>query len=122
MVCSVCAEQDEKEFRTIKEYLYNNPGATMSEVSTVLDIKIEKIKRYLREGRLEILNDDGNLILECENCGKSIKTGRFCENCAKDMTNQLRSTARSISKSMSKDDAMKKNLGMRYLSKDVKKK
>jgi len=73
-LCPSCREHEEKEFQRIKQYLYENPGASLTQVSVELDISVEMIRRFLREGRLEIANDDGNLILECENCGKSIRT------------------------------------------------
>lgn len=121
-ICPVCKDQDEVDFKNVKEYLYKNPGATMSEISTVLEISVEKIKTYLKDGRLEIINNEGNMILECESCGKAIKTGRFCNECSSGLSKDLRSTASQISSSISAAEAAaKKAIGMRYLNKDEKK-
>ncbi len=119
-ICPTCKEADEEDFKRVKEYLYKNPGATLSEVSSALDVSVEKIKAYLKEGRLEIIGNDGNMILECEVCGKAIRTGRFCDECSKDLTNELRTTAGEISASLSKSESAKKAIGMRYLNKDIK--
>ena len=121
-ICPVCKEQDEEDFKRVKEYLYKNPGASMSELSTVLEISVEKIKLYLKDGRLEIINNEGNMVLECESCGKAIKSGRLCEECSRGFANEFKSTASQISSSLSEAEAAKtKAIGMRYLNKDGKK-
>lgn len=95
-ICYACRQMEEEDFQRIKKYLYENPGATITQVSTDLEVSIEKIKRFLREGRLEITGDDGNIILECENCGKSIKSGRYCAECERNLTSVLKTAASQI--------------------------
>jgi flagellar operon protein (TIGR03826 family) len=119
-ICPACKDQDEATFRKVKEYLYQNPGAALSEVSSVLDVSVEKIKAYLKEGRLEIIGGEGNLILECESCGKAIKTGRFCDECSRDVAKGFKTTAQQMNNSVSKAEAAQKAIGMRYLNKDGK--
>lgn len=80
-ICTKCIETEENEFKIVKEYVYDNPGATISEVSQETGVTVEKIMRFLREERLEIKSENSNLILECERCGRAINSGRFCENC-----------------------------------------
>jgi len=121
-ICPVCRDDDEKDFKRVKDYLYQYPGATLSQVSTELDMSVEKIKMFLRDGRLEIINNEGNMILECEGCGKAIKTGRFCDECSKGLTNDLKSTASRINQSISQSEAEKRRaVEMRYLNKDERK-
>ena len=120
-ICPACKGADEEDFKKVKAYLWDNPGATLSEVSTVLGISVEKVRSFLKEGRLEIISNDGNMILECEKCGKSIKSGRLCDDCTRGLSNELRSTASQMS-SASSEAALnaKKAIGMRYLNKDGK--
>lgn len=80
-ICIRCIETEENEFKIVKEYIYDNPGATISEVSQETEVSVEKIMRFLREERLEIKSENSNLLLECERCGRAINSGRFCENC-----------------------------------------
>jgi len=115
-ICPVCKQKDEEDFKRVKEYLYENPGANITQISTDLDISVETIKRYLKEGRLEIIGDEGNLILECEMCGKAIKTGRYCELCERELTRELKSTANQLSKTISLYE--ERRGGLRYLSKE----
>lgn len=89
-ICNSCIETEENEFKVVKEYVYDNPGATISEVSQETEVTVEKIMRFLREERLEIMSENSNLILECERCGRSIKSGRFCENCKEQMNKDFR--------------------------------
>lgn len=117
-ICPVCKQLDETDFKRVKEYLYQNPGATLQQVSSELEISVDKIKRFLKEGRLEIVGEDANLFLECESCGKAIKTGRFCDECEKNLTRDLSAVAGQISQSLSKEDASKKGSELRYLHKD----
>ena len=117
-ICLICKQADEEDFQKIKKYLYENPGASLTQVSTELEVSIEKIKRFLKEGRLEITGDDGNMILECENCSKSIKSGRYCSECERNLASGLRTAANQIKSEMnSTAEASKKTVNMKYRNK-----
>lgn len=121
-VCQACKQADEEDFKKVKEYLYKNPGSSMTQVSNDLEISVEKIKRYLKDGRLEITSSDGNMILECETCGKAIKSGRFCDECERDLAAGFKSTAVQMKTEIDLNaEAAKKAIGMRYLNKEDKK-
>lgn len=89
-ICNKCIDIEENEFKIVKEYIYDNPGATISEVSQETEVSVEKIMRFLREERLEIKSENSNLILECERCGRAINSGRFCEDCKNDITRDFK--------------------------------
>ncbi|KAB3526650.1 TIGR03826 family flagellar region protein [Alkaliphilus serpentinus] len=80
-ICSRCGENDEESFKRVKEYLYDHPGATISEVSEATEVSEKLILKFLRDNRIEI-RDESNFFLDCERCGKAIKSGRFCDSCA----------------------------------------
>ena len=88
--CPICIDHDEEDFSKIREYLYVHPFAKIFEVSINLDISINKIKRFLRDGRIEIVEKD-NQFLKCEICGKSICTGQYCDECCKSTVHDFRS-------------------------------
>ncbi|WP_010681200.1 MerR family transcriptional regulator [Acetivibrio cellulolyticus] len=119
-ICQDCKQLDEVNFKKVKEYLYDHPRSSLFDVSKELEISVQQIKVYLKEGRLEIVGSEGNMILECERCGKSITTGRFCNECSKEVTNDIKSTADQMNKSMPKTEevASKRTNGMRYLNKN----
>ena len=89
-VCSVCTEIDEQDFSKIKEYLNDHPCAKIYDVAYDLDISVKKIKRYLRENRLEIL-EYNNHFLFCEMCGKAVRSGQYCDECYKGLHNNFKS-------------------------------
>lgn len=122
--CQACVRREEEDYQKVKEYLYDNPGASMNEVSSVTGVSVEKIMRFLREGRLEIV-EGSNIVLECERCKRSIRTGRFCNDCMKGIEGELESAAKEISasieqlKSTNPDRGLKKDVRneIRYLNK-----
>lgn len=128
-ICPVCRQLEEEEFKRVKDYLYQNPGASITQVSTELEISIELIRRFLKEGRLEIVGDCANMVLECEVCGKSINSGRYCVECERELANGLKATASVLSNqlggnagsSTQKQPQSNRGVGMRYLNQEDKK-
>jgi flagellar operon protein (TIGR03826 family) len=121
-ICSTCKQLDEDDFKKVKDYLYENPGASITELSNQLEVSVEKIKRFLRDGRLEISGSEGNVFLECEGCGKAINSGRFCSECERSLTKDLTSAAgqlNAITKPQANNQANRDG-GMRYLNKHSK--
>jgi flagellar operon protein (TIGR03826 family) len=115
-VCPTCSKKDEEDFKRVKEYLYENPGASVVQISNDLEISVRKIKTYLREGRLEIIGDEGNLLLECEICGKSIRTGRFCQECSDELVRDIKSVSSQMKKPEVEENKKKMGGAMRYLN------
>lgn len=52
-ICLSCRRDDEKDFKIIKEYIDENPGANISEVAEGTGVDTKKIIEFLREGRLK---------------------------------------------------------------------
>jgi uncharacterized protein len=107
-VCSNCIEQDKKDFDRIRDYLYIHPRAKIFEVANNLDILVPKIKRYLKDGRLEII-EKNNLFLKCEKCGQPICSGVQCNDCLKQASHDYKS-------SYAVSDTTKKQARVSYLS------
>ncbi|HPU63825.1 MAG TPA: flagellar protein, partial [Mobilitalea sp.] len=64
----------------VKQYVYDHPKAEMHEVSEACNVSIGQIKQWIREERLAF-SDDSVIGIDCEGCGVTIKTGRFCKAC-----------------------------------------
>lgn len=88
-LCSYCLEEDEKIYKKVREYIEQHPRCTVMEVSEALDVPVEKIIQFLREGKLELSKENSNMMLDCERCGRPIKTGRFCKECAEVLEKEL---------------------------------
>ena len=114
--CPACRDELEKKFQVVKEYIRENPGATIQQISDDNEISTSQIKQWIREERLQF-TDDSPIGIECENCGASIKTGRFCDNCKNTMASNL---ASSIEKPQAPEPPKKKEEHknkMRFLEK-----
>lgn len=88
LLCPACMEELEKKFAQVKQYIYDNPKATMPEIAEANDIETRQIERWVREERLTF-GDDSPVGIECENCGATIKSGRFCPKCKDAMAKGL---------------------------------
>lgn len=88
-LCPECQKLDEEDFSKVKDYLYDNPGASLIEVSEATGVSSDKILRYLKEGKLELSSEQSG-ILKCERCGKPIRAGRFCDVCAAEISKGLK--------------------------------
>lgn len=84
MICPKCNEKENKDFDMVKDYILEYPLATIQEISTATNVRIHKIREFLREGRL-VISDKSPIFLNCEICGAPIKFGRVCKSCAESL-------------------------------------
>lgn len=85
VICPACREKLEKKFQEVKEYIRANKGVGINDVAEACDVEVSQIRQWLREERLELTADSG-VYITCESCGAPIRSGRFCEKCAGNMT------------------------------------
>jgi len=91
--CPACMKAMEEKFQTCKEYIRDNPGANIQTVAEETDTSIKMIKQWVREERLTFA--EGSVVgIECEGCGASILTGRYCASCKFKMQQNLMNAAR----------------------------
>lgn len=93
ILCPVCMEELDNKFKTVKQYIREHPKATMYEISQENDVTIPQIERWVREERL-VFSEDSPIGIECENCGATIKSGRFCAKCKDNVARGLGSLYR----------------------------
>ncbi len=67
-ICPECTDKEEDEFRIVRDYIWDNPGGNMKQVSEATEVDLEKIMKWLREERL---------ILKMEN-GEAFDSGLKC--------------------------------------------
>lgn len=86
--CHECTKRLEEKFKQVKEYIYEHPGAGITEVSEENDVSKSIIRYWVREERLSF-SKDSHVDFVCEKCGTSISTGRFCKKCKKEVQRDL---------------------------------
>lgn len=116
-ICPECKDKQEEDFQRVKEYVRENRGATINQVADECDVDKSQIHQWLREERLELTEGSG-ITLSCEVCGASINTGRFCNKCRRDLTNDLvKAASAGIQQESTAVKATRERDKMRFLSK-----
>ena len=105
-ICPDCLAEEEAKFQRVKDYLWDHPGATIPQVSDDTDVGEAIIKKFVREGRLIELQGS-NIKVDCENCGKPISQGRFCDECSNKIATDIQKTkSKSKKKKRNRQDKM----------------
>ena len=86
--CPVCLEKQEEDLKKVKEYMWDNKGATVQELSENCNVDAKLIMQWLRKERIQLASESG-IELFCETCGNKILTGRYCDKCKLDTQNRL---------------------------------
>lgn len=89
-ICESCKAALEDKFQDVKKYIRDNPRSSVQMVADANEVSTRQIKQWIREERLTF-SDDSPIGIDCERCGATIKTGRFCEACKDAMKNDLNS-------------------------------
>lgn len=88
-VCSNCMKVLEEKFVEVKKYVREHPKVGIRELSQEMGVSVAQINRWVREERL-VFSEDSAVGLPCERCGAMIRTGRYCNACKQNVTNELR--------------------------------
>lgn len=113
-ICPECAKEIEKKFMEVKQYIRDNPTASIGEVAEENDIPMSQIKKWIRQERLTFSESSG-MTIECEKCGRPILTGRFCKECKNSMSNSLSSLYKSKENTVKKENHKDANGKMRFI-------
>lgn len=116
-LCPTCREEMEERFQKVKEYIQNNKDTTIKTVAEACEVDESQIRQWVREERLVFAEGSG-VGVECEKCGKTIMTGRFCDKCKADMVRTLSAAGRQrvVQQPVETKDS-KDNPRMRFLQK-----
>ena len=117
IVCPSCREALEAEFQKVKKYVQENRHSDIRTVSEECDVPVDQIRQWVREERLEF-SDDSTVGLNCEKCGRMIKSGRYCDDCKRDMTqsfSRVMAAGRGTTAAPQKPKPDKSNPKMRFL-------
>lgn len=78
-LCPQCIRDQNNQFNLVKDYLRKNPNSLLREVVQETEVSIERIKEFIKEGRLKIVPPD--YYHECQLCGTKITSGKICNKC-----------------------------------------
>lgn len=84
-VCPSCVREIDKEYQNCADFLRENKGSSIHEVSDATGVSIRQITKFIREGRISIVNAP-NLSYPCESCGTLIRDNHLCDDCRTRLT------------------------------------
>ena len=79
--CADCLDKIDRDFMTVRDYIYENPNSNMEKVSEETGVEKAVILHLLKEGRLKLDTPDAEGMLVCYICKKPISSGRMCDEC-----------------------------------------
>lgn len=83
--CHTCKNITMDDFGKVKAFLDENGPSPAMVISQATGVSTDIIDMFLKNGRLEI-TENSKYFIKCEKCGCSIRSGRFCIDCAKELT------------------------------------
>lgn len=89
-VCDNCVKKEEEKYLELKAYINDNPEQNLAQVAKATGVPTRKIMNYIQEGRIILASNNAIASeMSCTNCGKSITAGKFCDSCAKKMSQNM---------------------------------
>lgn len=89
-VCPECVKDIDNQYEKCVKFLRDYRKGTISELSEATEVSIKQITKFIREGRISIVNAP-NMSYPCEVCGTLIRENSICLSCrqrlAKDVSN-----------------------------------
>ncbi len=117
-ICVQCKKELEVSFKAVRLFIRRNPAASIQSVAEECGVETKQLRQWIREERLCFSKDSG-VGIECEKCGKTILTGRFCEACKNDTMSDLRSVSEpKTPPPVEKEQKQKKRSQMHFMHKD----
>ena len=115
-ICMACRDELEKKFQQVKEYIRENRDVTLKQISEDNEVSVKQLQQWIREERLEFTKDSP-IQLNCETCGRKIRTGRLCEDCKKSLASGLTTAIKKEEAPVAEEPKKKKGDGnhMRFL-------
>lgn len=86
--CKDCGEEEYDDFGKIKNYLESNGPSPATVIAEGTGVPLEIINIFLKNGRLEI-PEGSKFYIKCERCGCSLRYGRYCPGCTRELAGQL---------------------------------
>lgn len=115
-ICPTCIKREEENFKIVRKFVREHPEATIPEIASENDVSIKQIHQWIREERL-LFSKDSEVGIDCERCGTTIRTGRFCEKCKAEIKNDVENIQRSNEPKEEPKAARDTKAKMRYMNK-----
>ena len=113
--CCDCMEIIEKQFVVIRDYIQMNPTADVSKIIEETSVEEQVLLYLLREERLSSCT---KAELPCWNCGKLIKSGKYCPECVQKMTSDFSQLEMEMAQEVKKTNEMRNSKNIKNQNDD----
>ena len=55
ILCKRCREEEDQIFKMVRDYVYENPGTSVSELAVMFNLSVKRIDRYIRDGGFNVV-------------------------------------------------------------------
>lgn len=80
-VCQECGAEFLNDFGKVKKYINDHGPSNAVTISEGTGVSRRKIRDFLRDGRVEIVEDAAAGVSFCLSCGLPIRSGNYCQKC-----------------------------------------
>ena len=87
--CEDCEHIMLDDFGKVKAYLEEHGPTPMAVIAQDTGVEPRVIEFFLKKGRVEII-EGSNFYINCEKCGCSIRYGRYCPECVKQLAGGIK--------------------------------
>lgn len=87
--CYDCGNKETDDFGKVKDFIDEFGPRPAVIIYEHTGVPVDIINGMLKQGRLEI-PEGSKVYIECESCGCSIRYGRYCPDCIRAKTNNLK--------------------------------
>jgi|GEM_PF-612919 len=79
-ICNRCTDDEDSPYVRVREYLYQNSGASAVEVSEATGVSVSSIMKFIKDNRITLVGEK-SLLTRCNICGEYISQGSTCSSC-----------------------------------------
>jgi predicted amidophosphoribosyltransferase len=90
-VCPECRQAEDAAFERVRDYLGENPSASIRETCEATEVAPALLHRFVEEGRLVLASGAG---ATCKICGAPVTSGRLCAACQAELERAKERSAR----------------------------
>lgn len=120
--CEKCGAIAYDDYGKVRLYIEGHRGANMSEIEAATGVHQRAIRQMLKESRLEVM-ENSKMFLQCESCGRAIRSGRFCPECEakyhRSLEEEQRANMRSTTKGYSTEHNINEKGERRFMRRDI---
>lgn len=120
-VCESCGEEYLTDFGKVKRFINTYGPSNAITISKETGVSRHKIREFLRNGRVEIVEDASSDVSFCVSCGVPIRSGKYCNVCQSRLQGKASHLERGVYNAASDDEKKSQKGQMRFKNQMEKK-